>query len=208
MVRISLYFSLLDMYLNSAFFFLYRKVFCMPHNSIIMSVEAHYVSSTNRHFPCLLLLSATTLYIVNTSADTVEHSYQCVHFDLRTSSEKWELPKGVDNNTDKIMLLTLVSRQQLFVDVSSEQRVQTYLQLPPESSYNRGSLVAKTAYLCNVDQARRLLVHYFMLQTYLLQPDAIFQAHSLASAEWEKIVQLKKTGSSELSLKASSHSSL
>ena len=180
----------------------------MPHNSIIMSVEAHFISSTGRHFPCLLLLSATTLYIVNTSADTVEHSYQCVHFDLRTSSEEWELPKDVDTNKDKTMLLTLVSRQQLFIDVSSEQRVQTYLQLAPESSYGRGSLVAKMAFLCDGDQAKRLLVHYFMLQTYLLQPDAIFQAHSLASAEWEKIVQLKEAGSAERSLKASSHSSL
>lgn len=180
----------------------------MPHNSIIMSIEAHFISSTGRHFPCLLLLSATTLYVVNTSADSVEHSYQCVHFDLRTTNEEWELPEGIDVNSDRTMLLTLVSREQLFIDVSSEQRVQTYLQLPPESSYSRGSLITKMAFLCNRDQAKRLLVHYFMLQTYLLQPEAIFQAHSLASAEWEKIVQLKETGSTELSLKASSLSSL
>lgn len=44
----------------------------MPHNSVIMSVEAHFISSTGRHYPCLLLQSATTLYVVNTSADTVE----------------------------------------------------------------------------------------------------------------------------------------
>ena len=180
----------------------------MPHNSIIMSIEAHFISGTGRHFPCLLLLSATTLYVVNTSADTVEHSYQCVHFDLRTSREEWELPKGIDINNDKTMLLTLVSRQQHFIDISSEQRVQTYLQMAPESSYGRGSLVARISFLCDINQARRLLVHYFMLQTYLLQPDTIFQAHSLASAEWEKIVQLKEVGNSELSLKASSHSSL
>ena len=180
----------------------------MPHNSIIMSVEAHFISSTGRHFPCLLLLSATTLYVVNTSTDTVEHSYQCVHFDLRTTTEEWEMPKNVDANSNTTMLLTLVSRQQLFIDVSSEQRVQTYLQLAPENSYGRGSLVAKMAFLCDVNQAKRLLVHFFMLQTYLLQPDAIFQAHSLASAEWEKIVQLKEAGSTEWSLKASSHSSL
>ena len=188
--------------------FIHRKVFCMPHNSIIMSVEAHFISGTARHFPCLLLLSATTLYVVNTLADTVEHSYQCVHYDLRASSEEWQWPKGIDVNSDNTMLLTLVSRQQLFIDISSEQRVQTYLQLAPESSYGKGSLVAKMAFLCNTDQAKRLLVHYFMLQTYLLQPDAIFQAHSLASAEWEKIVQLKEVGNTELSLKASSHSSL
>ena len=181
----------------------------MTHNSIIMSIEAHFISSTGRHFPCLLLLSATTLYVINTSADTVEHSYQCVHFDLRTNDENWELPtKDIDVNVDKTMLLTLVSREQLFIDVSSEQRVQTYLQLTPEKSYGRGSLFAKMAFLCDIDQAKRLLVHYFMLQTYLLQPDAIFQAHSLASAEWEKIVQLNKTNSTEVSLKASSPSSL
>lgn len=180
----------------------------MPHNSIIMSIEAHFISSTGRHFPCVLLLSATTLYVVNTSVDTVEHSHQCAHFDLRTSNENWELPKGIDASSDKSMLLTLVSRQQLFVDISSEQRVQTYLQMVPESSYDRENLVAKIAFLCDTNQAKRLLVHYFMLQTFLLQPDAIFQAHSLASAEWEKIVQLKEAGGSELSVKASSHSSL
>ena len=166
------------------------------------------MSSTARHFPCLLLLSATTLYVVNTSADTVEHSYQCVHYDLRATSEEWEWPKGIDTSSEDAMLLTLVSQQQLFIDVSSEQRVQTYLQLAPESSYGRGSLVTKMAFLCDANQAKRLLVHYFMLQTYLLQPDAIFQAHSLASAEWEKIIQLKEAGNTELSLKASSHSSL
>ena len=166
------------------------------------------MSSTARHFPCLLLLSATTLYVVNTSADTVEHSYQCVHYDLRATSEEWEWPKGIDTSSEDTMLLTLVSQQQLFIDVSSEQRVQTYLQLAPESSYGRGSLVTKMAFLCDANQAKRLLVHYFMLQTYLLQPDAIFQAHSLASAEWEKIIQLKEAGNTELSLKASSHSSL
>ena len=101
-----------------------------------------------------------------------------------------------------------VSREQLFIDVSSEQRVQTYLQLAPKSGYSRGDLVAKMAFLCDVDQAKRLLVHYFMLQTYLLQPDGIFQAHSLASAEWEKIVQLKEASNTELSLQVSSHSSL
>ena len=87
-------------------------------------------------------------------------------------------------------------------------RVQTYLQLAPESSYGRGSLVTKMAFLCDANQAKRLLIHYFMLQTYLLQPDAIFQVHSLASAEWEKIIQLKEARNTELSLKASSHSSL
>ena len=179
----------------------------MPHNSIVLSVEAHFISSTGRNFPCILLLSATTLYIVNTFADTVEHSYQCVHYDLRASSEEWEFPKDIDANSDKT-ILTLVSRQQLFIDFSPEQRVQTYLQMAPESSYGKGSLVTKMAFLCDIDQAKRLLVHYFMLQTYLLQPDAIFQAHSLASAEWEKIVQLKEAGSAERSLKASSHSSL
>ena len=99
--------------------FIHRKVFCIPHNSIIMSVE------NCQTFPCLLLISATTLYVVNTSADTVEHSYHCVHYDLRVSSEEWEWPKGIDINSDNTVLLTLVSRQQLFIDISSEQRVQT-----------------------------------------------------------------------------------
>ena len=103
-----------------------------------------------------------------TSVDTVEHSYQCVHFDLRTSSEEWELPRGIDINNDKTMLLTLVSRQQHFIDVSSEQRVQTYLQMAPENSYGWESVIAKISFLCDVSQARRFLVHYFMLHANIL----------------------------------------
>lgn len=107
-----------------------------------------------------------------------------------------------------MMLLTLTSRQKpLYSDVSSE-RVQTYLQMSAETDHSKRGMVTKMAFLCNINQANRLLVQYCMLQMYLLQPDAIFQSHSLASAEWEKIIQLRKSGNGDLSLKESSHASL